>query len=355
MNAEVDSLKDDLEAAMTQLDVQETASEPAMQPTADKPLASAGQEDALPSESAEAAPDTEQDNQQKAEDAAAPAERPVRGRKPLAAPVGWNPELKQAFSTLPEPVQRAIHAREVETAKVMEDTVAARKLAEGFVQTVQPYEALMKAEGAQSPMQAVQQLLNTAATLALGSPVAKAQRIAGLIKHYGVDIDTLDKTLAGQMPENPEEDRLQRMLDQKLQPYQQFMQQVDQMRQTQAQQVVQFAEQSVEEFGADPRNEYYDVVRGKMADFLDVAVQNKQPITLEEAYQRACMATPEVVADIQQRYGQGQNSQQHMQSKNNAASSISGRRGSGPSGNVDYSKMGLREMLEAQLPGQQRI
>lgn len=349
MNAEVDNLKADLESAVAELEKTESQS---MQPTADMPLASAGMEEALPPESAEAAPSNEQENPPEAPAGdAAPAERPARGRKPLSAPIGWTPELKQSFATLPEPVQKAIHAREVEVNRIFEETTASRRLAEHFVQTVQPYEALMKAEGAQHPLQAVQQLLNTAATLAMGSPVAKAQRIAGLIQHYGVDIETLDKALAGRMPEDPQEEKLQRLLDQKLQPYQNFMQHVEQMQQGQKQQVQVQAQQLIDQFGNDPKNEFYEDVRHTMADFMDVAVQNGQPMTLDEAYQRACAITPSVADEIMRRHSQNGVSQ----SKTNAASSISGRRSAGATGQTDYSKMNLRELLEAQVPGQQRV
>ena len=206
-------------------------------------------------------------------------------------------------------------------------------------------------------LQGIGELLKTAATLAIGSPQVKAQRLAGLAKHYNIDIGLLDQALAGTMPENPEEDRLQRLLDQRMGPVNQLMQQVQQAQQNQQQQVFVQANQTVEQFGQDPRNEHYDAVRTVMADFLDVAAHNGQVMTLDEAYQRACMATPGVAEEMTRRFNSGvvSTQQQHLQQKSNAAASISGQRSSGGSGTPNYDKMSMREMLEAQLPQQARI
>ena len=284
-------------------------------------------------------------------------EEPPRQRKQKgpSAPVDWSAELKAGFGTLPEPVQKAIHQREVHINRVLQESAESRRMAESVVRTVEPYRAMMVAEGVNDPMQAIDGLLKTAATLSMGSQSQKAQRLAQLVQHYGVDIETLDKALAGSLPKNTEEDRVNNIVNQRIGQYEQ--QQRQQQEQAERYYAEQNANMTVEQMSQDPQFPHFEDVREIMADFVDVATAHGQQYSLDDFYQRACMMVPHIAQQvIQERSGsfmQGQ--QQRVDQKRNAASSITGKASSNSSGGSALGEMSLRDALAAQMGGGGRI
>lgn len=273
-------------------------------------------------------------------------------------PIDWSPTLREHWKSLPADVQRAVHEREQQVNHVMQQTAQDRRLAQGFNEVVSQYRGLMAAEGVQDPLQGIHGLLMTTAQLAMGNQHTKAQRIAALIKHYSVDIETLDSVLAGEQPSpnQVQDSRLEEMLNQRLAPVNQLLEQLNQSRQYQFEQVQTQANQSIVEFAADPQNEFFDAVRYDMADFLDVAAQRGIQMSLQEAYQRACALNPEINQIMSQR------NQRHtatskadvMRQKANAASSVRGTRAGGDDA-AGKKERSIREELEAQFGGNDRI
>ena len=127
---------------------------------------------------------------------------------------------------------------------------------------------------------------------------------------------------------------------------------MQQAEQNQQQQVQQQAYSSIGEFSQDPQHEFFEHVRVKMADNLDMARMNNQPMTLKEAYDAACWSNPEIrdVLVKRQTYG----GKGMMEQKKNAASSISGRRSSG-SDAADSDKMSMRDLIASQFGDTGRI
>jgi len=271
-------------------------------------------------------------------------------------PIDWSPKLREHWKTLPSEVQKAVHDREQQVNSVMQQTAQDRRLAQGFNEVVSQYRGLMAAEGVQDPLQGIQGLLMTTAQLAMGNQQTKAQRIAALIQHYGVDIETLDSVLAGEQPQNNPDHRLEEMLNQRLAPVNQLLEQLNESRQQQFQAVEYQAQESIQQFATDPQNEFFDSVRYAMADFLDVAAQNGVHMTLEEAYQRACALNPEINQIMSQRQqAQSLTSKADvMRRKANASSSVKGQRAGGTDSSSKQERS-LREELEANFGGNERI
>lgn len=314
------------------------------------------EEDAPSAEPSEtAAP--EETQTEVSEEAQAPAETApaetaqADTRSPYKPPIDWSPKLKEEFKKLPDTVRRAIHENEVSRAQLMQSTAQDRRVAQSLRQVIEPYRAMMAAEGVQDPLAGIQGLLTTTAQLAFGSPAQKANKIAGLIKHYGVDIETLDSILAGQLP--PQGQPAPPPSDPRVEAIWQHLQQ---QQAQQAQHVQTRAATSIHEFGSNPRNEFFDSVRYIMADFLDVAAKNGQHMTLEDAYHRACAAHPEVSEIIAQRWGQQRSATTRTtaQRKAAAASSIAGKRSAG-SDPANSEARSIREILEEKIPASPRI
>ena len=276
---------------------------------------------------------------------AEPAPEPEAAPAPkYSAPVDWPDEIKTSFGELPEKVQEQIHRREVNVNRLLQETSQQRRVAETFEKVVEPYRGLMASEGIADPLQAVHGLMATTAILAMGQPEQKAKKIADLVKHYHIDIETLDRALSGQI-ETPQVDPMQQQLMSRLQTMEQRLQQQDQMR---SQAVSSAAQTSIEAFASDPANEHFGQVREIMADFLDLATQHGQVMSLEDAYRRACAAHPEVSAQIGQR--NIQQSAPNMSDKRRAAASVKPPGATAPE-TASTEGMDIRDILEKSIPG----
>jgi hypothetical protein len=283
-------------------------------------------EEAVSGEVAEAAPDTD-----------APADEPRT--KSSSPPVSWGVTNKQEWDKLPNGVREEITAREQQVNQLFQQTADDRRTATQFNQLVTAYAPVIAAEGVQNPIEAIQGLMNITATLQQGGPQQKAERVAGLIKHYGIDIGMLDNVLAGEPVADPQQQQFSQMLDQRLAPVNQLLEQFNQTKQQQEFQTQQEAGQTVEQFGADPKNEFFHDVREVMADFLDMAAQRGQNMSLEQAYDRACALNPEIANIVASKRAQElqATSQANMAGKRNAASSVAGRSAAAGGGKGDMS------------------
>jgi hypothetical protein len=283
------------------------------------------------------------------ESAAAPVEPPA----PAAAkpPVDWAPDVKEAWGDLPEGVRNAVAERERHINQTLEDTAGIRHEYDAFNQMISPYIPMIQAEGVSNPQQAIEGLLRTTAALQMGSPQQKAQKLAGLVAHYGVDIEMLDQALTGQLPAGPQAPPTDPRVDQ-------LMARIDQADQATQNQMVQESQQSIGQFAGDPANVHFEAVRNTMADFLDVAAQSGHDMTIAEAYQRACLADPNIAPLVTQQFAQqaAQGQQAGIAGKQRAAASISGRpaTGAGAAGMIT-DDMSLRDTIAAQLAGGSRI
>ncbi len=155
----------------------------------------------------------------------------------------------------------------------------------------------MIAAGYQNPFQAIDTLMKTEAQLRGGTAHEKAQVVAGLISQYGVDINALDSMLAGQPVQTSENSQLEQMLDQRLAPMQQYMQQMQNQQVMAAQQEQQQAQQTVDAF----QGEFLEDVRMDMADLMDMAAKRGVSMDLQQAYDKACMLHPEISQVVKQR------------------------------------------------------
>jgi len=246
------------------------------------------------------------------------------------APASWSPKARETWGKLPAEAQAQVEKREKEVNKVLQDSAVARKFAQQFNQMIEPHKASLIASGATDPLAAVSNLMNTEAQLRAGNAQQKAQVAANIIKQYGVDLNTLDALLSGNVPQRPPESaQLESIIDQRLAPVNQFLEQQKAM-QIQQQEIEQNqAVQSVQEFAQTA--EFFNDVNNEMALLIDFASNQGQKMSLQEAYDRACALNPEISKIMATRQQQQQilGTQQDIENKKRAASSVTGRRGGG--------------------------
>lgn len=219
-----------------------------------------------------------------------PAPAPETGVvDPVAKPPGtWTPAAREKWATIDPSVRQEIWKREREASRAMTMSDQSRRFASEFEKTIQPYLGFIAADRA-TPLQAVANLMQTAATLRTGTPQQKVELVAEVIKNFGVDLRALDSFLAGQSPEfNPQvalQSEIQRAIAPLLQQNQQFQNMLRERETVETQEI----DSEISSFAADPKNEFFEDVRSIMADILEVATRNGQQMGLTDAYQRAIM------------------------------------------------------------------
>ena len=296
----------------------------------------------------ESSEDTEEGDTPKEKDEEAPAEeekaaegeeKPRGDKDSLPAPESWNPKARELWTKIPPDMQKLIRESEDKNLQILQETAEARKTHEFINQIATSYAPVMAAEGVNDPKVGIQGLFDTVALLQNGSQVAKAQRIAQMISHYGIDIQALDSALAGEQPQNSEASQVEQIIEQKFQPFNQLLSEL-QNRKVQTEQMAQAeAQKEIEQF----QGEFLNDVRNDMADIIDAAVLKGQEMSLQRAYDIAVSLRPDLKEILDQRQQQEAliGSRNKLARKQNAASSITGSRG-GMAGGADT----LRSAIE---------
>ena len=212
-------------------------------------------------------------------------------------------------------MKQQIAKREKEINTALQTSAEERKLAQAFNSVAAPYQALIKAEGAANPIAAFKGLMDTAATLKMGTASQKAQKISDLIGHYGVDINELDAILSGDAPKKAQNSELDALIAQRLQPMERMISQYQQREQQQIAQKNSATQTEIAKFSES--HEFFEDVRMTMADAMDLATKQGRAMSLQEAYDFACNMTPDVKSVMATR-----NEQNSLVKKKQAASSL---------------------------------
>lgn len=376
MNAPTTSIREALEAAIDEPSQAPTATpdaplpapEPASEPAAAGAEASTGQDLSTLAEGdkQQTLHQRERDEQgrfkpkqgEQQEPAAQPPEGvqpgPKAGPRPQQdrAPAAWRADVREHWGQLPEPVRAEIQRREGELNRVLQESAEARKGYDAVMRVVQPYEGFIRAEQS-NPLQAIDNLMSTAARLRTGTAPEIAQMVAGIVNQFGIGrfgngfIEMLDGALAGQGPrQDPQQLALQQALDQRLAPMQQMFQQFQQAQQAQQERVVQQAQSEVEQFLA--RAEFGEDVRGDMADVLEAAHRRGENLSLQDAYRKAIRLNDNVLKVLQQRARQA-GAQQQTQAAQRARAAAVSVSGSAPMGALKQDPTDVRSAIEAAI------
>ena len=261
------------------------------------------------------------------------------------APQSWGVAEREGWASIDPSIQAQIDKREKEISNTLTTTKEARDFHQQFNETVTPFQHFIQAEGA-TPIQAVGNLLQTAATLQGGSQHQKAERIAQLISHYGIDIRTLDSLLAGETPDNPQQQQFGDMLDQRLGPINQFMQQQQTFQQQQ------YSDQqtavSNELTAFYDTHEFATDLKSEMADMMEMAGRRNESLTLDQAYERAIAFRPDIQTVVDQRKAAAAAQANNQQIQQKQAAAVSVGQGNAPLGDGKPPAQSMRQaILEA--------
>jgi len=271
-------------------------------------------------------------------------EEPVASEEPPAEaqqasdletpPAGLPPEAREVWKDVPPAVKAAISKREEDYSRGIQMYANNAKRAQAMDKTLAPYQQLFAVNG--GPQNTIPGLLQTASVLQMGAPAQKAEMVANLIKQFGVDVRALDNALVGQAPpkEMQQNSQFEQMLNEKLTPLQQQLQHYQQREQMGQQQAQQQIQTELQQFAQS--KEFYADVRADMADLMDMASNRGRQMSLEEAYNTACAAHPQISKILN-----GRKSADEVGRRRTAASSIHG----GPGGSMSADTTSLTAAL----------
>jgi hypothetical protein len=227
--------------------------------------------------------------------------QPPAQKDPLErAPQAWKPEAREFWKDIPQAARSEIVRHEQQVQQTLRETAQVRQFADAVQKAVDPYRGTIEAEGS-NVVAAIGSLMQTAQALRTAPPAHKAQMVANMVKQFGIDVGQLDQALSGQVvaQERPEVAAMREQYEREFAPLRQMQQQLAQQQQMAAQERDRQANAEIAEFSR--KAEFMDDVRHLMADLIDVRERNNLPYTLEDVYNAACQAHPEISRVMQQR------------------------------------------------------
>lgn len=277
-------------------------------------------------------------------------------------PATWSAGAKAIYGQLPEVARKEIAKREQDYARGIQQHAEAAKGYQTLMREFQPYEAMIRAENG-SPEGAIRELLKTAYALRSGTPQSRGQLVMQIAQQFGADITPFvgqqEQAAPGQQDYLPQ---VQSMVQQLVAPHLQRIQSWEQQQATAQQQQafqqqqeitsqIQAFQNATAEDGISPKHVYFENVRGLMSAYF----ANGQAQTLEQAYDMACWANPEVRAALQADMQRSAEAQRLEEAKRkavdakNASFNVSGQGGIGMAGAQNDS---LEDVIAAKLAQQ---
>lgn len=257
------------------------------------------------------------------------------------APQSWSAGEKAHWDKIPAEVQAVIARREEEAHRGITQLGQDASFGKQLKEVISPYLPIIRAEGG-TEAGAVKDLLQTAYILRTASPEQKVGLFRQLAGQFGVDLAVAAQ---GAPQVNPEVQQLRQKIAQLEGTFAGAQQQQHQQAQGQAQAII-------DAFVADPKNEFYEQVKPLMAHLL-IGGQAKD---MQEAYDMACHANPDVRSTILTRQAADAEAKRAAEAKakadakRRAAGSITGSARETPAASTTGNQnLSLREELRQQF------
>lgn len=254
-----------------------------------------------------------------------PPEVPVK-----RPPSSWKKETQAEWEKLPPHVQDDVLRREADFHRGIEQYKAYAQRAQAYEAAIAPYQQTLQQYGV-APEQAIAALFKADSLLRNGAPHEKAAYFAQLAQDYGVSLENI------QQP--PQVDPA----------YQQLLNEVRQLRQTEAQREQQRQAQEQAQLNSQiaqfaQGKEHFDAVREDMAALL----QAGRAQDLEQAYDMAIWARPDLRSGLLQQQTRAAEEKARAEAQRlKAKTAAVSVKGSSPVSGTSATPTDLRAALEA--------
>ena len=238
------------------------------------------------------------------------------------APQSWGAAVKGKWAELPQEVRAEIAKRENDIHQMMTRHDGELRMGREMKDVISPYMPIIAAEGG-TPATAVQSLLNTAYLLRTGTPEQKRNLIQQVAQQYGVD---LSQTNQNQPQIDP---AIKQVMDRLSGIEQKFTDQTNLQHRLTNDKII----SEIQAFAANPQNVHYAAVENSLAPHIaQIKAGNPTMSTaeiLQEAYQAACWANPQIRASLisAQEQEQAEKRKAELAKKKQAAVSVTGSPG----------------------------
>lgn len=251
------------------------------------------------------------------------------------APNSWKPAIREHWGKIPAEARAEINRREKEIQVTLSQTANIRKFAGDFATVVNPFSHLIRSQGS-TPLQAVHNLMTTAAGLTTGTEEQKASIVAEIVQNFGIDCEILDQILSavaqkngGKVPRRngaaPREH-----IPAWAQP---LIAQNQKLAVAQEAHEQRMREEAEEEISAVETEPFFEDVKDDIADIMEISANRGRKMTVKQAYEKAVQLRPDLSKLVAQHklasQANGRN-RQNMTRARRAASTITGS----PSGRV---------------------
>lgn len=330
----------------------------AAQPGADGSQAAAGAEQAP---AAQPGQQQTADGQQSAQPGQQAQDATQQGAAPVVPPATWSAGAKSEFAKLPEVVRREVAKREQDYARGIQQHAEKARGFDTIMEISRPYEAMLRAEGS-DPAGALQSFLHQAYVLRTASPQQKGELVMQIAQKFGADLSQFygQSAQQGQQQDGQQDpmQQMQQIVQQLLAPHLQKIERFEQGQLTAAQHAEQQqtheiqsqieAFQSATNPDGSLKHLYFENVRPAMSAFFASGLAKD----LNEAYEMACHANPEVRAALQaeqQRTADAQRLEEARRKTAEAGAAGFHVNGQGGPGIAGAKSMSLEEELAGKL------
>lgn len=226
-----------------------------------------------------------------------PVEPVVEPAKPVVdsalekPPSSWKKETQGKWAAIDPEVRAEVLRREQDFHKGLEGYKGWAKIGQDLDAEIRPYDAMIRAAGA-TPQAIIKDVFNTIYQLKTGNAEQKAAVALNILNEYGVDLDAVQlaaqKVAEGQPAIDPQVAHLQQQLTA-------TNQRIEEQEKAALRQEFAGIVQEADAFKNAKGHEHYESVKLDMAAFIESGVCS----TLQEAYDKAIWANPEVRAKLE--------------------------------------------------------
>lgn len=229
-------------------------------------------------------------------------------------PQSWSAEAKKHWGSTPPEVRAYIQKREQDIHQMFTRHDGDLRLGREMNSVLTPYIPVIQAAGS-TPVQAVNNLLNTAYKLRTGDAPTKVAMLRQIAQEYDIDLNAASQS---QEYNDPVITQLQAEINN----IKQLANPNTLKEQLRDQFEADKVKEEVDAFASDPANVYYPQVAGIMASLL----RDGQARDMKEAYEMACHANPQIrsTLEAQKRAEQQAKRQAEIAAKKHAAASVTG-------------------------------
>lgn len=215
------------------------------------------------------------------------------------APSTWKPQERLEWDKLTPATRAAIHRREADFQNGQAQLLPDAKLGSDMRKVVEPYRMVVESNYG-TPENAMQAFLQTASALQMGSQQQKLQTIVGIAQQFGIDLNPLFK------PVQPGQQQPQQFTDPRVDQLLAHQREQDQQRQQRDQREIEgnvTRWMNEKDAAGNPLRPYVGDVINELSVLIPQIRQADSSLThlqaLEQAYDRAVWANPDVRAALQ--------------------------------------------------------